>query len=96
MKLFQLCTVCICISVLSGCATQMSADQLRAMAQDKSALAVCGSWTNGLSGIAQLTVVNLDKDTVPAGTIQVNKDCSVTMTVDKAGPAAAALQRSKP
>ena len=78
MKLF----FAMCILALSGCATQgtqMSAEQLKAIAADKNFSAVCsnvvGPWGN-----AKFVYANVDRSVVVNGTIAIDANCLVTMS----------------
>jgi hypothetical protein len=83
-------TICAII-VLTGCATapadpsKLSADQLRALAADRSALASC-STTNTPWGPFRTTLVQLDRATIPAGEVSIGADCTVTVRTQAAPP----------
>lgn len=72
-----------------GCAgmtmpsSSMSAEQLTALAKDKSAGVTCqeavGPWGRGRN-----TVVNVDKASIPSGTVTVDAECKVTITTGAA------------
>lgn len=85
---------------LAGCATapadpsKLSADQLRALAADRSALASC-STTNTPWGPFRTTLVQLDRATIPAGEVSIGADCTVTVRTE-APPARAARAGSAP
>ena len=69
---------------VSGCAAfqggpQMNVDQLKAIASDKSATAVCSS-VSGPWGTGKVVVVNLDQRVISDGTVVLTPDCQVTMT----------------
>ena len=69
---------------LMGCAgmttnTNMSPEQLKAIASDKNATAVC-STVAGMGGVGKVVVVNLDKSTITDGSITVDDNCKVTVT----------------
>jgi ABC-type Fe3+-hydroxamate transport system substrate-binding protein len=67
---------------LSACATsnsQMSADQLKAVAADKNFSAVCSNIT-GVWGTGKFVYVNVDRSVVANGTIAVDTNCLVTMS----------------
>lgn len=73
---------------LFGCAgittpNNMSAEQLTAMAKDKSAGVFCGEGT-GPWGKVRTTTVNVDKAAVPNGTVTVTGECNVTITTSNA------------
>lgn len=68
---------------LVGCASfvpqpNMNADQLKALASDKNASAIC-STILGPWGTGKLVVVNLDETRIN-GTVIVNPDCTITAT----------------
>ena len=71
----------IFILMLSGCATQsqMSAEQLRALAMDKNFSAVC-STIIGPYGTGRFVYVNVDRAVVANGAISVDANCLITMS----------------
>jgi hypothetical protein len=77
--------ICIALAaiLLAGCAStgvqNMTAEQLKALAQDKNFSAVCSSVT-GIWGNARFVYTNVDKGTVPNGAISVDANCLVTMS----------------
>lgn len=78
--------------LLAGCAgtipadpSKMTAEQIKAMASDRSAVATC-STGNGPWGVVRTTYVQLDKATIPAGTVTVGTDCTVTIQSSTKGP----------
>ena len=84
MKASILCIVVISLSILSGCAAfqggpNMDVAQLKAIASDKSATAVC-STISGPWGTGKVVVVNLDQRVISDGTVVLTPDCQVTMT----------------
>jgi hypothetical protein len=87
-------------AALAGCASapadpsKLSADQLRALAADRSALASC-STTNTPWGPFRTTLVQLDRATIPAGEVSIGADCTVTVRT-QAAPARAARAASAP
>jgi hypothetical protein len=77
--------ICIALMALlvAGCAStgvqNMSAEQLKALAQDKNFSAVCSNVT-GPWGMARFVYTNVDKGSVPNGAISVDANCVVTMS----------------
>lgn len=65
---------------LSACASQsqMSADQLKAIAADKNFSAVCSNLM-GPYGTGKFVYVNVDRSVVANGTIAVDANCNITM-----------------
>lgn len=87
---------------LAGCAgtipadpSKMTADQIKAMAADRSAVATC-TVVNSPWGVGRTIYVQLDKATIPAGTVSVAADCSVTVQATPAPAKAAAAPRGAP
>jgi hypothetical protein len=89
------------IAILAACAaltacaattpadpTKMSAEQLKALAADRSATASC-SIVNSPWGRGTVTYVQLDRATVPAGEVSIGPDCTVTVRADPSPPRAA-------
>ena len=76
-----LLAVCV-LFALSACATsnsQMSAEQLKAIAADKNFSAVCSNIT-GVWGTGKFVYANVDRTVVVNGTISVDANCLVTMS----------------
>lgn len=79
MKIFLL----VLVGMVAGCQAfvpqpNMNADQLKALASDKNASAIC-STILGPWGTGKLVVVNLDETRIN-GTVVVNPDCTITAT----------------
>lgn len=79
------------LPIVAGCASpvlpyrpeEMTAEQLRELAKDRSAAAAC-SVVVGPWGTARVVTVNLDKGTAPNGaTIEIGNDCILKMTGQK-------------
>lgn len=72
------------VVLLSGCAAfgppqGMSADQLKAYAQDKNSSAVC--WTVlGPGWTSKVMAINLDETRYTGGSVTVTPDCAATIT----------------
>ena len=75
----------LCVLLLSGCASMnapnMSAEQLKAFAADKSLSAMCTTGT-GVWGTVTNVYVNVDKASIQNGGVSVDprNNCAVTMT----------------
>jgi hypothetical protein len=72
------------ILLLSGCASfappsNLTADQLKAIASDKNFTAVCTNIV-GPSGNGKFVYVNIDKSVVANGAITVDPNCVITMS----------------
>lgn len=85
---------------LSGCAntipadpTHMSPEQLRELAKDRSAMAAC-TVVNSPWGVGRTIFVQLDQKTIPAGSVTVGTDCSITVQSEAAQKAEA--KKAKP
>jgi hypothetical protein len=78
-------------ALAAGCATapadpsKLSADQLRALAADRSAVASCAT-TMTPWGPIRTTLVQLDRATIPAGEVSIGADCTVTVRTQAAPP----------
>lgn len=87
-----LITICAALA-LTACATapadpsKLSAEQLRALASDRSAVASCAA-TMTPWGPIRTTLVQLDRATIPAGKVSVAADCTVTIESEAAPPRA--------
>ena len=87
------CIACTSVLLLhlAGCATapadpsKLSADQLRALAADRSAVASCAT-TMTPWGPIRTTLVQLDRATIPAGRVTVGADCTVTVESEAVPP----------
>lgn len=92
--------LCVLAALSTGCATapadpsKLSADQLRALAADRSAVASCAT-TMTPWGPIRTTLVQLDRATIPTGRVTVGADCTVTVE-SEAVPARAARAGSAP
>jgi len=64
---------------------KMTAEQIKALATDRSAAAACttvaGPW-----GTGRTIFVQLDKGTIPAGAVTVSQDCQITITATEKKP----------
>lgn len=78
--------IVIALLALAGCAStpqsfdpsKLTAEQLTAMAKDRSAVGQCAT-AQGLYGSGVVVWVQFDKATFPAGgAVTVNKDCSMS------------------
>jgi starvation-inducible outer membrane lipoprotein len=78
--------IVIALLALAGCASspqafdpsKMTAEQLAALAKDRSAVGQCAT-AQGLYGSGVVVWVQFDKATFPAGgAVTVNKDCSMS------------------
>lgn len=81
----KLIIIAAMLLILAGCAStpqafdpsKLSAEQLAAMAKDRSAVGQCAT-AQGLYGSGVVVWVQFDKSTFPAGgTVNVGKDCSM-------------------
>ena len=79
------------VALLAGCASggqlpynpsSMTADQLKAVAADRSAVAGCTVGT-GPWGTVRTVVVQIDRGTMPNGTVSVTNECQVSVTASK-------------
>lgn len=73
----------VVVLLLSGCASMagpnsMSADQLKQIAADKNASAVC-SQVSGMWGTGRVVSVNIDKGSIANGDVTVDDKCTVTI-----------------
>lgn len=80
MKLLLVCLVLL----LAGCTAfsppnTMSSDQLKAIAADKNASAVC-SQVSGVWGTGRVVSVNVDKGSVQNGVVTVDANCTVSIS----------------
>jgi len=72
---------------LTGCTAlpadpaKMTADQLAALAKDRSASASCTT-VNSPWGVGRSIYVQLDQKTIPTGSVTVGTDCSITINSD--------------
>ncbi len=76
--------------LLAGCQnmpgqSQMTAEQLKAVAADKNFSAVCSN-VQGAWGTGKFVYANVDKSVVINGTISVDSNCVITMTNDSFKP----------
>lgn len=73
----------VALLLLAGCQTpgssQMTADQLKAIAADKNFSAACSNIV-GPWGTGKFVFVNVDRSVVVNGTIAVDANCLVTMS----------------
>lgn len=79
-------------ALLAACAsappfdpTKATADQLKALAADRSAVASC-SLATGPWGALRTVFLQLDKATLPAGAITADTDCKVQIQADPKAP----------
>lgn len=84
-----------CAGTIPADPTKMSAEQLRALAADRSATASC-SIVNSPWGRGTVTYVQLDRATVPAGEVSIGPDCVVTVRAEPAPARAARPASSAP
>ena len=97
MKLILTLAAC---AAFAGCASapadpsKLSAEQLKALASDRSAVASCAT-TMTPWGPIRTTLVQLDRATIPAGKVSVAADCTVTIE-SEAVPARAPRAASAP
>lgn len=68
-----------CAGTIPADPSKMTADQLNAMAKDKSASAAC-TIVNSPWGVGRTIWVQLDKSTFKEGTVSVNAECGVAIT----------------
>jgi len=73
--------------------THMSPEQLTAMAKDRSASGACTVFS-GPWGVGRTIYVQLDKATIPSGSVTIGTDCTVTITADPAVAKNAAAARA--
>lgn len=78
-------------TALAGCASipgdpsRMSADQLTALAKDRSASAAC-TVVNTPWGPGRTIYISLDKATIAGGTVTIGPDCTATITAEQRIP----------
>lgn len=77
-------------AIFAGCAgtlpadpSKMTAEQLKAAAADRSAMAAC-TIVNSPWGVGRTIYVQLDQKTIPTGSVTVAADCSVTINSEAA------------
>lgn len=84
----------ILAALLAGCAnlpgdpSKLSAEQLREIAKDRGASAACTVITTPW-GPQRTVYVQLDKGTVPSGSVTMTADCQVSIQADPAAAKAA-------
>lgn len=78
-------TIALLCAALAGCAgtipadpSKMTPEQLKAAAADRSAVATC-TLMNSPWGAGRTIYVQLDKATIPSGSVTVGTDCTVTV-----------------
>ena len=88
MNFARTLSVCLACS-LAGCATaipgdpaQLSADQLAALARDKSATIGC-STAQTLTGSISTVYLNIDAASQLGGSVEIGADCSVRVTTGR-------------
>lgn len=78
----------VLFTIIAGCAStpqafdpsKLTAEQLNAMAKDRSAVGQCAT-AQGLYGSGVVVWVQFDRATFPAGgAVSVNKDCSMSFS----------------
>lgn len=80
---------CAALLAISGCASyvpadpaKMSADQIAAYSKDKAAVVSC-TVVNSPYGRGVLTFIQLDKGTIPPGSVTADDQCKVTVSGQK-------------
>lgn len=75
--------------LLTGCAgtipadpSKMTAEQLKALAADRSAIAAC-TLINGPWGVGRTILVQLDRAAIVGGGISVGADCTVNLQAEQ-------------
>lgn len=85
----------VAVAALAGCAnlpgdpSKLSADQLRELSKDRSAMVSCTT-VNTPWGPQRTVYAQMDKATFPSGRIVINTDCSGLVEADPKAPTPAA------
>lgn len=79
LRIMLLCLVLSGCAAMGGGPNSLTTDQLKALAADKNASAICSN-VNGPWGSGRVVSVNVDKSSITNGTVSVNADCVVSIS----------------